>query len=167
MDQSFSSTTPIFRTVLVECKSTSSLESLIETIVVGLLQGVKPTGILNLSNLLPFFNLECRPIVSLHQIHLLPASILSSLLHCLARYTTKLGLVLIMTTSTATGVLREVLPSSVRSHLNLKTLNLMDGDEIWENIMSDVRMSVFGTAQTAVLIQCGCWLRSSIVVLFT
>ncbi|CDZ96810.1 Origin recognition complex, subunit 3 [Phaffia rhodozyma] len=141
LPSSSSSFTRVFRTVLVECRPTSSLEVLVETIVIGLLKGQQPDGVPNLFMLANNLPTECKPVITLHQIHLLPTSVLSSFLHCLARYAPQLGFVLLMTASTATGVLREVLPASVRSHLDLRTLDLMDGEEIWENIMSDLLFS--------------------------
>lgn len=158
------------RTALVECRTSSTPDSLIRAIVLGLLPdehidfvraryptySVRPSISLTDPNItscslpqpatLPQLQQHLPSpspplIVVLHQIHLLPAPVCPALLQTLIRRSTTLPLVLIMTTATAPGVLREVTPSDVFTGLDLLIVEVPSGIEIFEAVMREVFFS--------------------------
>lgn len=150
------------RRTVIECKTGMSLETLVESIVLGLLGDDPSTGSVRLSPLVPEVDVgthSCSLIfqtptlpsllrfqdgrvklsITLHQIHLLHLRTLTSFLSVLTRYSPRLNLVLILTTASASGVLREVVPSSVMEALDMRVFEGVEGGDLWEEVIRDVR----------------------------
>lgn len=91
-----------------------------------------------LPSLLRFQDGRVKLSITLHQIHLLPLRTLTSFLSVLTRYSPRLNLVLILTTASASGVLREVVPSSVMEALDMRVFEGVEGGDLWEEVIRDV-----------------------------
>lgn len=155
---------PETRRTVIECKSGTSLEALVESIVLGLLGDDPATGSVRslrrrpfapcrvpttdsvllspqtptLPSLLRFQESHTRLSITLHQIHLLPLRTLTSFLSVLTRYSPRLDLILILTTASAPGVLREVVPAAVMEALDMGVLEGIEGGDVWEEVVRDV-----------------------------
>jgi hypothetical protein len=92
-----------------------------------------------LPSLLRFQEAQTRLSITLHQIHLLPLRTLTALLTVLTRYSPRLRLVLTLTTASAPGVLREVLPAAVMEALEMRIFEGIEGGDVWEEVIKDVR----------------------------
>ncbi|KAL7409299.1 hypothetical protein BDY24DRAFT_223338 [Mrakia frigida] len=139
--------------VRVDCRPTSNLDSIVRSIVIGLLEGQKEVDFTVDPPTLPtlFGHLPSSPsppilLIALHQTHLLPTPLLPQLVHVLNRYTAKFVLVL---TTAAAG---SSTSSTGMEGLDTRSFELPNGSEVWEAVVEAVWFPLSGDREEEVFV---------------